>query len=47
MASVVDLEIIRFDQPWAKDGHVPLRYTAQGSHCGEPYKGVSETGRHT
>ncbi|KAF5600311.1 hypothetical protein FPANT_2542 [Fusarium pseudoanthophilum] len=46
MASVADLEIIRFDQSWAKDGHVLLRYTAQGSHCGAPYKGISKTGRH-
>uniref|UniRef100_A0A0D2XR35 SnoaL-like domain-containing protein n=1 Tax=Fusarium oxysporum (strain Fo5176) TaxID=660025 RepID=A0A0D2XR35_FUSOF len=46
MASVADLKIIRFDQSWAKDGHVLLRYTAQGSHCGEPYKGISKTGRH-
>ncbi|ENH73716.1 hypothetical protein FOC1_g10011033 [Fusarium oxysporum f. sp. cubense race 1] len=41
MASVADLKIIRFDQSWAKDGHVLLRYTAQGSHCGEPYKGIA------
>ncbi|KAF4426665.1 hypothetical protein FACUT_9748 [Fusarium acutatum] len=46
MASAADLEIIRFDQSWAKDGHVLLRYTAQGSHCGEPYKGICKTGRH-
>ncbi|KAI7768110.1 hypothetical protein LZL87_011086 [Fusarium oxysporum] len=46
MASVADIEIIRFDQSWAKDGHVLLRYTAQGSHYGEPYKGISKTGRH-
>ncbi|SPJ83698.1 uncharacterized protein FTOL_10214 [Fusarium torulosum] len=46
MASVADLNIIRFDQTWAKDGHVLLRYTAQGSHCGEPYKGIEKTGKH-
>lgn len=46
MASVADLHIVRFDQAWAKDGHVLLRYTAEGSHCGEPYKGLQKTGRH-
>lgn len=46
MTSVADLHIIRFDQAWAKDGHVLLRYTAEGSHCGEPYQGIKKTGRH-
>lgn len=46
MASVNDLRIIRFDQAWAKDGHVLLRYSAEGSHKGEPYKGIEATGRH-
>jgi hypothetical protein len=46
MASVADLEIIRFDQSWAKDGHVLLGYRAQESHCREPYKGIPETGKH-
>lgn len=40
MASVSDLHIVRYDQAWAKDGHVLLRYTAEGSHAGRPYKGV-------
>jgi hypothetical protein len=43
MKSVADLQIIRFDQAWAKDGHVLLRYTAKGSHCGEPYKGIERS----
>jgi hypothetical protein len=43
MASVPDLHIIRFDQAWAKGGHVLLRYTAEGSHCGQPYKGIERT----
>ncbi|RAQ51703.1 hypothetical protein AFGD_006218 [Aspergillus flavus] len=30
MASVNDLHIVRYDQAWAKDGHVLLRYTAEG-----------------
>lgn len=46
MASVNDLHIIRFDQAWAKDGHVLLRYTAEGSHRGKPYKGIEATGKH-
>ncbi|KAI1868048.1 uncharacterized protein JN550_006536 [Neoarthrinium moseri] len=46
MDSVADLHIIRFDQAWAKDGHVLLRYTAEGSHCGKPYKGIEKTGKH-
>lgn len=46
MASVADLHIIRFDQAWAKGGHVLLRYTAEGSHCGKPYKGIEASGRH-
>ena len=40
MASVNDLRIVRFDQAWAKNSHVLLRYTAEGSHCGKPYKGI-------
>ena len=46
MKSVNDLRIIQFDQAWAKDGHVLLRYTAEGSHKGEPYKSIEATGRH-
>jgi ketosteroid isomerase-like protein len=46
MQSVSDLHIIRFDQAWAKDGHVLLRYTAEGSHVGKPYKGIEATGKH-
>ncbi|PWY92829.1 hypothetical protein BO70DRAFT_392208 [Aspergillus heteromorphus CBS 117.55] len=43
MKSVSDLHIVRYDQAWAKDGHVLLRYTAEGSHCGEPYKGIQKS----
>lgn len=45
MKSVSDLRILRFDQVFAKGSHVLLRYTAEGSHCGEPYKGIEKTGR--
>lgn len=43
MASVTDLRIIQYDQAWAKDTHVLLRYTAEGSHCGEPYQGIEKS----
>ena len=46
MASVADLHILRFDQVFAKNGHVLLRYTAEGSHCGKPYKGTPASGNH-
>lgn len=46
MASVSDLHIIRFDQVFAKNGHVLLRYTAEGSHSGKPYKGIPPSGKH-
>jgi len=46
MASVSDLRIVRFDQAWAKGGHVLLRYTAEGSHVGKPYKGIEASRRH-
>lgn len=42
MKSVNDLQILRYDQAWAKDGHVLLRYTAEGSHAGEPYLGIQK-----
>lgn len=45
MASVSDIHIIRFDQAWAKGSHVLLRYTAEGSHKGKPYKGIEATGK--
>jgi len=46
MNSVDDLHIIRFDQAWAKGGHVLLRYTAEGHHRGKPYKDMPATGKH-
>ncbi|KAK3723635.1 hypothetical protein LTR37_001516 [Vermiconidia calcicola] len=46
MASVSDLHIIRFDQVFAKDGHVLLRYTAEGSFCGEPYGNLEPNNNH-
>lgn len=43
MASVTDLHIVQYDQAWAKDGHVLLRYTAEGSHNGKPYMGIERS----
>jgi len=46
MASVNDLHIVRYDQAWAKNGHVMLRYTAEGNFKGEPYMGIEANGNH-
>jgi predicted ester cyclase len=45
MKSINDLRIIDFDYLIAKDDQVALRYSAEGSHSGEPYKGIQATGR--
>ena len=39
MKSVNDLRITTFDYMMAKDDQVSLRYSAEGSHNGEPYRG--------
>lgn len=44
MAAIADLHIISFDIAFAKEGHVLLRYSAEGSHCGEPHNGIQPTG---
>ncbi|KAG8527351.1 uncharacterized protein KY384_007503 [Bacidia gigantensis] len=46
MKSVADLHIIRFDRVFAKNGHVLLRYSAEGSFSGEPYMGIPANGNH-
>ncbi|KAK3110704.1 hypothetical protein LTR53_014732 [Teratosphaeriaceae sp. CCFEE 6253] len=46
MKSVNDLHIVQYDQAWAKDGHVLLRYTAEGNFKGEPYQGIEPNGNH-
>jgi len=46
MSSVSDLHIMRYDQVFAKNGHVLLRYTAEGSFCGKPYEGIEANGNH-
>ena len=45
MKSINDLRIVDFDYLIAKDNQVALRYSAEGSHCGEPYKGIKPSGR--
>lgn len=44
MACVSDLHIKQFDIAFAKGDHVCLRYSAEGSHCGEPHNGIEPTG---
>ena len=46
MSAVNDLRVDRFDQVFAKDSHVLLRYTAEGSHKGGAYQGIEPTGLH-
>ncbi|KAE8378965.1 hypothetical protein BDV26DRAFT_260338 [Aspergillus bertholletiae] len=43
LTSVNDLHIVRYDQAWAKNGHVLLRYTVEGSHLGRPYQGIERS----
>jgi hypothetical protein len=40
MKSINDLRIIDFDYLVAKDDQVALRYSAEGSHNGEPYQSL-------
>jgi hypothetical protein len=40
MKSINDLKILDFDYLVAKDDQVALRYSAAGSHSGEPYQGL-------
>ncbi|KAF7798965.1 hypothetical protein EIP86_010194 [Pleurotus ostreatoroseus] len=45
MKSLNNLHIIQFDVVVAKENFVSLRYTATGSHSGEPFNGIPTTGR--
>ena len=45
MAAIADLHIVSYDMVFAKDGHVLLRYTAEGSHCGEAHNGIEPSGK--
>ena len=46
MASVNDPHIMRYDQVFAKNGHVLLRYTAERNFKSEPYQGIKPNGNH-
>lgn len=45
MKQIDDLHITSFDVFFAKDNRVCLRYSAEGSHMGEPHGGIQPTGR--
>ncbi|CAF0858643.1 unnamed protein product [Rotaria sordida] len=45
MKSINDLRITEINYLIAKDDQVALRYSAEGSHCGQPYEGIQATGR--
>lgn len=45
MSAIADLQIISYDIVFAKDEHVLLRYSAEGSHCGQSHNGIEPSGR--
>ena len=45
MSAIADLHIISYDIIFAKDEHVLLRYSAEGSHCGQPHNGIEPSGK--
>ena len=45
MSCIADLHITSYDIVFAKDGHVLLRYSAEGSHCGQPHNGIEPSGK--
>ena len=45
MQQIADLHIVSFDVAFAKGDRVCLRYTAEGSHCGEPHGDIAATGK--
>ena len=45
MSAIADLHIKSYDIVFAKNGHVLLRYSAEGSHCGEAHNGIQPTGK--
>jgi predicted ester cyclase len=46
MKAVPDLRIESFDELFAHENRVCVRYTAAGSHCGVARRGIAPTGRH-
>jgi predicted ester cyclase len=45
LKQIDDLRITNFDVFFAKDNRVCLRYSAEGSHMGEPHGAIQPTGR--
>lgn len=45
MSSIADLHITSYDYIFAKNNMVLLRYSAEGSHCGEPHNGIAASGK--
>ena len=45
MSAIADLHIISYDIVFSKAGHVLLRYSAEGSHCGQPHNGIEPSGK--
>lgn len=45
MAAIADLHIASYDYCFAKNNLVLLRYSAEGSHCGEAHNGIEASGR--
>ena len=45
MSAIADLHITSYEFVFAKDGLVLLRYSAEGSHCGQPHNGIGPSGR--
>lgn len=45
MKQVNDLHFVSFEILFAKKDRVCMRYTAQGTHDGEPHHGIAPTGR--
>jgi predicted ester cyclase len=45
MTQVADLHLVSLDVFFAQGDRVCLRYTAEGSHCGEPHGDIPPTGR--
>jgi hypothetical protein len=41
---VADLHLVSFDTFFGRRDRVCLRYTAEGSRCGEPHGSISPTG---
>ena len=45
MEQVADLRLVEFDVLFGAEDRVCLRYSAEGSHCGQPHGEIQPTGR--